>query len=56
MKVLCTCSMLSAAHGNYPASLAGCSLAYQARLPCAEPAVYLLRTVLRTVCQYADKT
>src|SRR4029453_1627889 len=26
-----------------PTSLAGCSLAYQARLPCMEPAVYLLR-------------
>ena len=32
---------------NCPASLAGCSLAYQARLPCAEPAAYLLRMVLR---------
>ena len=33
---------LSAAHGHCPASLAGCSLAYQAHLPCVEPAVYLL--------------
>jgi|RhiMetdeSRZDD1v2_1073273.scaffolds.fasta_scaffold306298_3 hypothetical protein len=38
--------MLSAAHGNCPASLAGCSLAYQTRLLHAEPAAYLLRTVL----------
>ena len=30
-----------------PASLAGCSLAYQARLPYVEPATYFLRTVLR---------
>ena len=30
-------------------SLAGCSLAYQAHLPCVEPAVYLLRTVLSAV-------
>ena len=42
-----TVDALSAAHGNCPASLAGCSLAYQARLPCVEPAMYLLRTVLR---------
>src|SRR3989442_10387689 len=31
---------------NSPASLAGCSPAYQARLPHVEPAAYLLRTVL----------
>jgi hypothetical protein len=31
---------------NYPASLAGCSMAYQAHLPRVEPAAYLLRTVL----------
>ena len=30
-----------------PASLAGCSLAYQARLLHVEPAAYLLRTILR---------
>ena len=34
---------------NCPTSLAGCSLAYQAHLPCVEPAVYLLRTVLSAV-------
>ena len=38
---------LRAAHGNCPTSLAGGSLASQAHLPCVEPAVYLLRTVLR---------
>src|SRR5262245_35504835 len=32
---------------NCPASLAGCSLAYQARLPCVELAAYILRTALR---------
>ena len=31
---------------NCPASLAGCSLAYQARLPRVEPAAYVLRTGL----------
>jgi mono/diheme cytochrome c family protein len=39
-------TVLSAAHSNCPASLAGCSLACQARLPCVGPAAYLLRTVL----------
>jgi hypothetical protein len=38
------CLVLRTAH--CPASLAGCSLAYQARLPRVEPAAYLLRTVL----------
>src|SRR5215471_8012068 len=38
--------VLSAAHSNYPASLAGCSLAYQTRLPPTESAAYLLCTVL----------
>ena len=46
---------------HYPASLAGCSLAYQARLLRVEPAAYVLRTVLSAwfwqyhICHHSEE-